>query len=133
MKKFLSSVVAMTIIFGITSLMNVSLPLVMLILLIYIIPLITNIFLNIFFEGISQIIDAFILSIITTVGYVVFSVIFMNLPGFNHYLDQYNYQSDEMFFEIEQNFIALPQLLFVFILNFSILYLVDFIVEKRKK
>lgn len=61
-------------------------------------------------------------SIISTLFYCIYSYSLMSTSVFNAFIDKYKHNDGNFFVEIEPNFIGMPQIIFVFLIHFTILY-----------
>ncbi|MBM7714032.1 hypothetical protein JOC94_001004 [Bacillus thermophilus] len=129
--KIFLSIVLNCITFGIASLLNIDISLLLLISLIYIIPVMYNLILEYMFPSNTNYVSIFSLSLITTIFYFVFSLIIMSNPNFDLFIKKHTMTIGDIAIELSDDFSSLPQLLFVFLVNFSILFLYQKIKQKR--
>ncbi|MDR0921635.1 MAG: Msa family membrane protein [Lactobacillales bacterium] len=133
LKKILLSLVGTGVFYGTACLLNIKLSIVFLAILIYILPMVFNIIMELLYPAKKKYQNDCIVAGITVIGYLVFGVTMMNQSGFSDYIVKNSVSAGDMYFSISSNLIHFPQLLFVFILNFGVLYLVQLFMEGKKK
>ncbi|MCJ0537653.1 Msa family membrane protein [Enterococcus cecorum] len=110
--------------FGIASIYNTRLPIIVLFMLIYVFPVIFN--MSLIKKNKKEMNNLKIaLSIFTTICYFSFGIIMMSQPNFNEYISNNTLYMNDAYIEISRNFIHITQLIFVFLLNFGFMSLLQ--------
>nr|WP_257211757.1 MULTISPECIES: Msa family membrane protein [Staphylococcus] len=97
----------------------------------YISPLLLNGIVNILGKERNRLKYNLIYSGITTICYFIFSVYFISRPEFPEFVSENSRETGSVSIQINTELANIDQLIFVFLLNFVILFLID--LSKRKK
>lgn len=131
-KVILLSVILNFVTFGIGILLNTSMNLTLLILITLVIPVVYNIVLSLRCTE-STILKSTLLSFFTTVFYFIFSLYFISRPSFENFIDEHQKNTGTVNIEIDKGFADVDQLIFIFLLNFIFIYIINFLKNKGSK
>lgn len=119
------------IIFSFGVIYNLKLGLLGFIILAYISPLLFNGIISFFGKKRNYLKYNLIYAGITTFCYFIFSIYFISRPGFSDFVSNNSRETGNVSIQINTELANIDQLIFVFLLNFVILFLIDLL--KRKK
>lgn len=121
---FLKLFIGNILCFGLASIGNTKLPILLLFGLIYVFPVCFNMYL--IKKKRESVTDLKIkLSISTTISYFIFGCVMMSQSNFNEYIIHNTLYMENAYIQISNNFIHITQLIFVFLLNFGFMSLIQ--------
>ena len=126
-RKILWSLISTLIIFGTGIYLNVSMSLLMFAVISYVLPLMGNIVIDYYVQTGNVLIGSGIISTITTTGYAIFAILMENNINFDGFIRQHRYRSGNMTMGLEPGLADMSQLIFVFALNLSVLYFIQYL------
>lgn len=121
------SVISTSIIFGVASWLNITLSLVQFGLFVYLLPIITNIIIDYFVRTDHLFSGGTVLAAITVTGYSLFANIMEHHPQFDEFIHKQTYRSGNLYMGLEPGLADISQLIFVFALNLSVLYFIQYL------
>lgn len=128
-KKIIISILANTLLFGTAVLLINKFTLLLFIGLIYIAPLIMN---GIVYNSGNTIKMPWLFSTMSTIGYCIFSYIFMNqVNTFENFITENSKMTGDLSIQIQDNLLNIGQVLFVFIINFGVIYISNKLVRRN--
>ncbi|SUM64220.1 Msa family membrane protein [Staphylococcus hominis] len=107
----------------ISEIISINLGMSIILLSMYLIPILLN-FLGIVLarKGYNKR-NILYLSLITTIFYILYSQSLMHTSGFKEFIKKYSYSNGDAFIEVNPNFVSLPQIIFVFLLHFCVVFI----------
>lgn len=93
----------------------------------YVLPLMGNIVIDYYVQTGNVLIGSGIISTITTTGYAIFAILMENNINFDGFIRQHTYRSGNMTMGLEPGLADMSQLIFVFALNLSVLYFIQYL------
>ena len=126
-RKILLSLISTLIIFGTGIYLNVSMSLLMFAVISYVLPLMGNIVIDYYVQTENVLIGSGIISTITTTGYAIFAILMENNINFDGFIRQHTYRSGNMTMGLEPELADMSQVIFVFALNLSVLYFIQYL------
>lgn len=135
MNKIILSIVSTAIIFGLGIYTLPNINLVIFVLIAYVLPVVANLIIHSTLKNksLSFTASAAIMAGITTAGYYIFGRLLMNSPYFEDFIASGTSQLGELQVSIASNLVSIGQLVFVFLLNFGLLYLVQIMTKNNNK
>ena len=130
-KKTVLIILANVLIFAFGIIYNLNLGLLGFIILAYVSPVIFNGIISFFGKKRNHLKYNLIYSGITTICYFIFSLYFISRPDFSEFVSENSRKTGNVSIQINTELANIDQLIFVFLLNFVILFLIDLL--KRKK
>lgn len=131
LKLLIFSLMANMLLFGSSLFLIGSMSVILFLGLIYLMPICFN--LIIYREKKTRnIVLSVLLSLATTIGYCIFSYLFMEQPAFIEFVRSNTRDFGELSVSIQSNLLTFGQIFFVFILNFGAMYLFSKMVGGKK-
>lgn len=130
-KKTMFIILGNIIIFSFGMIYNLNLGLLGFIILAYVSPLLINGIISFFGKEKNHLKINLIYAGITTLCYFIFSIYFISRPEFKDFVSENSRETGNVSIQINTELANIDQLIFVFLLNFVVLFLIDLL--KRKK
>lgn len=131
MIKIFVSILGTSLIYLIASLLNIRLSIPLMVGIVYVLPILLNIGLELAYHKSSTVKSQLCLSAITTAGYVIFSLLLMHNAGFHSFIVNNSVTAGDMYLSIDPNLVGFSQLIFVLLLNFAAQYLTHTLMKAR--
>lgn len=117
--------------FSIGIILTTKMSLLTFILIVYFFPIVINNIFNLILFKNRKIKNYLITSLITTLCYFIFSLYFISHPNFNNFISENKKDTGNIIIEINSGLANIEQLIFVFLINFMSIFLLNLLLKKE--